>query len=175
MDVVRSVITAWTSAFTESAALATSVIAVHVIAMFVGGGLAIGADRVILRAGADNQQTRRIRLSDLASVHTSVIVALGLTMGSGLALLAADWELLVTSVVFWIKMVLVVVLLFNGLIMRRIEQRLLTQELPAPETSVDRSSAEPTAAMWRALRGTAKASRALWLLIVTLGVMLSNG
>jgi hypothetical protein len=90
--------------------------------------------------------------------HRSVIVALVLSLLSGLALLAADLDTFLGSWVFWAKMWLIVALLVNGALMTRSERRLR----------------EGRTDQWGRLRVLAFTSLFLWLVITYAGVALVN-
>jgi len=164
----------WADIFAEHTALATAVIAVHVLGMFVAGGMAIGADRAILRAPTGTAEAMRAVVADLATTHTVVIGALGLTVASGVALFASDVPTFSVSKVYWIKMGCVAALLVNGLRMRRAEHTVLRRLEGAPSHTAEMPVPAPFAE-WRGVRSTAMVSFILWLVTVLLGVILTNG
>jgi predicted tellurium resistance membrane protein TerC len=87
-----------------------------------------------------------------------IIVSLALVAASGVLLFASDFETYLYSRFFWIKMGLVVLLMINGTILWRAEQR---------ASAGDRDA-------WRTLRITAIASITLWFLTTLGGVALPN-
>jgi len=103
-------------------------------------------------------------------VHPYVISALVLSFASGIALLTADLDTFLVSKVFWLKMGLVLLLLANGAVMRRLENALQrVAEGPVNGTNVLRAST-----LWDRLRMVAIVSLLLWLTITFTGVALVN-
>lgn len=105
IDRLHSILAPWETLYAESTVLSTAVLTIHLVALLVGGGLALGADLATLRS-SDGQQ--------LQAVHRPVMLALVAILVSGLLMFAADVTVYATSIVFWLKMALVVALLFNG-------------------------------------------------------------
>jgi uncharacterized membrane protein len=140
--------------------LPVAVLFVHLLALLVGGGLAISADRATLRAvrGAADERTRQ--LATLATTHRPVVTALGLALLSGALLALADVEELAASAAFWIKIALVLLLLANGGLMTRTE-------------AAFRGAADD-ARLWGRMRTHALASAALWIAVVLAGTVLAN-
>lgn len=162
LDALAARLEGWSTLFADRPAVAVGVLAVHVVSMFVAGGLALGADRAVRRS-TDASLAAPALLDDLASTHRLVIVALAFTVASGTLLLASDIAVFARSRVFWTKMALVLLLLGNGIRMRWTERRL------------SRSGRGPhTAAAARALRRAAATSAVLWPAVVVLGVILGN-
>jgi hypothetical protein len=150
--------TSWGSLYANHAALRTLVEFIHVGALIVGGGLAVMTDRALLQSQAGDAAARRHLLGTLHGTHRLVIVSIVLILVSGGLLFASDFQTFVTSRFFWAKMGLVVLLLVNGLVLRRAEQRALAGHHAA----------------WVTLRATSVASVALWLLTTLAGVALPN-
>ncbi len=151
----------WAKVYGHSNVLATIVGFLHIAPIVVGGGLAIATDRSTLRLRQDEPDARARHLAELGAAHGVVLGALALSLLSGLALLAADLETYWGSWIFWVKMALIAVLLANGAVMTRIEQRL-------------RAAGPAADAHWRRLRTIAFTSLALWLTITLAGVALMN-
>lgn len=171
---LASLVQPWADLYAEQTALATAVIAVHVLGMFVAGGMAIAADRAILRAPAGTAEAMRAVVADLATTHSVVIGALAFTLASGVALFASDVPTFSVSKVYWSKMACVAALLLNGLRMRRAERTVLRSLDGAPIHTAEMPVPAPFAE-WRGVRSTATVSLVLWLVIVVLGVVLTNG
>lgn len=155
---VVDLVAPWASLYADSKVVTTVVTFAHVGGLLVGGGIAIAADRSVLRA-SDGVSRQRV-LDELTDAHRSVIGALAAILLSGALLAAADLEAHWASKVYWMKMLLVGLLLANGYRMRRIESRMI----PA---GVD-------AGHWSSLRGAAATSVTLWLLTTLAGVALVN-
>jgi hypothetical protein len=151
----------WADFYSDSKAAETAVTFLHLGGLLLAGGLAIAADRHTLRAMKRAASDRHGHLAELATVHRWVLSGLAVIVVSGLALLAADLETFWGSWIYWIKMGLVVVLLYNGFVMTRVE-RALTRD--ASETSPS----------WRKLHRIAVRSLLLWFMTAAVGVALVN-
>ena len=149
----------WATFYGDSLFTQTIVTFAHVGGLLVGGGIAIATDRATLRMTSDVD--RRRHLLEIAHIHRAVVTALVIVILSGIALATADLEAVWGSWIYWVKMLLVALLLANGARMRRIEQGAM------PEPVI-------TGAQWSALRGSAMASLILWLAITLAGVALIN-
>ena len=132
----------------------------HIAPIVVGGGIAIGLDRLSLRLSKGDSLDRGRHLDELARTHNLVIYSLSMSIISGLALVASEIDNFPTSWIFWVKMALIVILLVNGLRMKSIE------------TSMARNG--PSEADWARLHTVAISSITLWLTITFLGVALSK-
>jgi hypothetical protein len=150
----------WASFYRDSKVAEIGVEFAHIGGLVLSGGIAVAVDRASMRVIGRPAEERRVHLRELAAVHRPVIIGLVVVTLSGLLLLAADVETYATSVAFWIKMGLIVLLTANGLAMQASEKRLgrNVDDMPA----------------WMLLRRTSWASRALWLLITLVGVVLVN-
>lgn len=155
----------WKDTYDNSTQLATSVIALHLTALLVGGGLAIAADRATLRVPDVSAEERQRQVAELGSVHRPVLAALTILFVTGIALTAADLETYIASPVYWVKFGFIVLLLANGLVMSRTERALGGgTTLPAPRAE----------SLWRRMRWSAWASIALWVTTLVLGTALVN-
>lgn len=68
--------------------------------MFLGGGIAVAADRTTLRLSAEQPGERARQLAKLADVHRPVLIGIALLFVSGIALALSDLENFLTSRVF---------------------------------------------------------------------------
>ena len=150
----------WQSAYGDSAFLPTAVTAVHLIGMLVAGGLAIAADRATLRVTGEVEGERERHLGELNAIHRPVLIGLGVLIASGLAMVAADIVTFLGSPVYWVKMGLVVLLVFNGVVLERTETSLRTGKASAGE--------------WKKLRLSAITSVLLWIATLVTGVVLTS-
>ena len=150
----------WASAYGNSKLLMNGVMFGHVGGFLIAGGLAIAADRAVIRATSAGPDARRVHLSEFHAVHAPVLVGLAVTFATGLLLFLADVETFATAPVFWIKMGFLALLLLTGSGLRKAAHRLDAGEAPDRE--------------WQALRRSAAASTLLWLVAVLTGVMLVN-
>lgn len=161
----------WADLYSASAWLPTVVIALHVVSLFGGGGIAIAADRRVLRATPGSSEAFLAVAEDLQSTHGVVIGSLALMVASGVALATADLGTFATSLVFWGKMGCFAILMANGLLMRQTETRLLTNARNTIEMSV---AGPEVTGPWAALRRHAWVSLVFWFAVVLLGVCVAN-
>jgi hypothetical protein len=157
----------WNHAFAHSKWISGSVTGAHIIALLFGGGFAIAADRLTLRAHSRDRAVRISQLREVQAVHPPVLAGLAVLFISGVLLALSDVETFLPSPVFWIKLALVALLLVNG--------GLLTGTERALNAAV--SAAEPPAgeeALWSRARTLAWSSIALWTATAVAGIVLSN-
>jgi hypothetical protein len=155
----------WAALYGDSVVVSSSVTFAHIAGLLFGGGLAIASDRATLRALKGSADDRSRLLMELASSHRWVLTALALIFVSGLLLALSDVKTFGTSIVYWTKMGLVVLLLANGALLQRTERHLRAVELRDP-------FAPDVKRRWSQLRLTAIASMTLWTLIALAGVIL---
>ena len=148
----------WARLYADSKLLSTGVIYVHLAGLLLGGGAAVAADRETLKAAREPEPARADHLAFLGTVHTIAIAGLGMLAASGAAMLLADLETFWSAKAFWIKMSLIVLMLANGLLMRRAEQSART--LPGKA--------------WGQLRATSIASLVLWFAILLASTILAG-
>jgi uncharacterized membrane protein len=161
----------WQSLYGDSKVVPAVVTTVHLVAMLFGGGYAVAADRATLRALPGNAADARRQLGELRTLHVPVVTALIVLFISGVAMAAADVATFASSPVFAAKLGVVILLLANGLLLRRTEHALerLADPLPADEVLARRHDT-----LWRRLRMTSWASAALWTAAVVTGVFLTS-
>lgn len=147
----------WKATFSDSKIAEIAVTSVHLLAVLIGGGLAVSADRATLRALRGDPLERNRIIEDLADTHRPVLIALSVLFVSGLALATADIDTFAHSTVFLVKMSLVVLLLANGALLVRTERSL---------------HRNPTEQCWRRLHLVSWISLTLWMGIVVAGVTL---
>lgn len=149
----------WQAFYGDSRITEIAVTSVHVVAMLVGGGIAVAADRLTLRATRREGADRHAMLEELQAVHRPVKIGLAALFLSGVALAASDVETFAASPAFLVKLGLVVLLSVNGLFMLRTE-RLLRREV--------------TEKRWGMLRLASWLSLLLWISTAVVGVVLVN-
>lgn len=152
----------WNSLYADSKIVASLVTGIHLVGLLFGGGLAIAADRSTLRALKRAPADRAAALAELHAVHRPVLIALGVTFASGIALAAADVETFLGSPIFWGKLGIVALLLINGGVLRHTERGLR------------RDGAVTETRLWRRLATTAYLSLFLWTCTVLAGTVLVN-
>ncbi|MFL5607236.1 MAG: hypothetical protein ACJ8AD_12370, partial [Gemmatimonadaceae bacterium] len=113
---------------------------------------------------AEDGERRRVLRAARPS-RRAIAVALGVAMISGLLLFFADLEAFAVSRVFWMKMILVVLLLANGVVASRLEARLLRE---------DDAAADHRERLWRRRRASARAAAVLWFALVLSGSALAS-
>jgi hypothetical protein len=150
----------WAHLYNDHSNVSAGVAFLHLGGLLAAGGFAIAADRGTLRAFAGDAAARRSHVAELGAVHRPVLLALTVVMASGVLMLAADLESLITSPVFWVKMALVAALLANGLGLTRAGQRLERE----PDSETD----------WLKLRRWSLSSLALWFAVTLVGTFLTN-
>lgn len=170
-DALTTFVQPWADVYAESSWVPTAVIAVHVLAMFVAGGIALGADRRVLQVASDSTAGLLAVVNDLRGTHRVVIAALVVTVLSGVALFTSDLGTFWDSRVFWLKMGTLLLLLFNGLRMRRSETRFLSA---AGEHGEPVTGGSVMSTSWRSLQSHAWVSFAGWLMVVLLGAIVAN-
>jgi len=152
----------WSTLYGDSTVLSVTLTFAHLGAMMIGGGLAIGADRIVLRVGMPADGAARVALADaVGDVHRPVVIALAISAISGVAQLAADLEALAVSKVMWVKLGLLLALAINGALMLR------------DEAALRRNAGGPRA--FARLRLRAITSLVLWLAIMLAGIGLMQG
>jgi uncharacterized membrane protein len=147
----------WQSAYSDSTPLSTTVTALHLIGMLIGGGLAIAADRATLRIADEQPGERERHLGELNAIHRPVLIALTVLFVTGVAMVTSDVVTFLTSPILWLKLALVALLVFNGVVLERTETAL-------------RRGSEPS--LWRRLRVAAVCSIGLWIATLVVGTVL---
>src|SRR5215475_4238105 len=100
---VTSFLENWNSFFSNHAVIRTFIGFVHIGGLVLGGGCAIAADRMTLRAAKRSAAERLYQLDALRNTHRIVLVSLAAVAVSGLLLFAADSETFLYSRFFWMK------------------------------------------------------------------------
>ena len=154
----------WNSLYSDSKAVASGVTGVHLVGLLFGGGLAVAADRSTLRALKRPPSDRGAALAELHAVHRPVLIALAVLFASGVALATADIETFLSSPVFYLKLVIVALLLANGAVLERTE-RALRRGAGGPHAETR---------LWRRLKATTCLSLFLWTCTVVAGTVLVN-
>jgi uncharacterized membrane protein len=161
---IEELLAPWQSAYSDSSLISTTVTALHLIGMLIGGGLAIAADRTTLRVPETVPGTREYHLGELEAVHRPVLGAMALLLVTGIAMIAADVKTFLTSPILWIKLGLVALLVINGVVLERTESRL--------RQITDSSEAAHSHKLWTRLRVNARVSVALWIATLIAGTVL---
>lgn len=155
----------WASLYSDSKAVSSTVTFFHLGGLLFAGGLAVASDRATFRALRGTDEDRSRLLVDLGSAHSWVLAGLSVIFVSGLLLALSDVKTFGYSPIYWTKMSLVVLLLVNGSLLQRTEQKLRAGGLLTQSTA-------PRQQLWSRLRFAAATSMALWTAIVLAGVIL---
>jgi len=174
LETLTTLLLPWSELYADSTWIPTAILAVHVLALFGGGGIAIAADRRVLMATPGTREAYRAAAEELRATHAIVIGSLAMMVVSGVALAASDIGTFAVSKVFWTKMATFMVLIANGAYMRRTESRLLAAATDA-DVVLDQTTPWPSPHRpWAMLRRSATVSLVSWFIIVLLGVVLSD-
>lgn len=109
----------WNSYYGNHQALSVTIRYVHLAALLVGGGTALALDREIFGLRRSAPHVRDATIARLNRAHSLVIGSIAFIVASGLLMAGADVETYLASPTFWIKMVLVAILLANGAVLSR--------------------------------------------------------
>jgi hypothetical protein len=164
MTIVETLVTTlkpWADFYGSHKGVQAGVEFAHVGALLVGGGFAIASDRAALRAMKADMEHKKHVLSEFTSVHKPVLIALSISVLSGLVMLASDIGTFLVSPVYWTKMVLVILLLTNGYFIKRADERL-------------NADPSPGNVAWKHFKFSSIASVTLWLSITLAGIILLN-
>lgn len=150
----------WAAFYSDSKVAQGTLMFAHVAGMLWGGGLAIAADRALLKMRNAMAADRARLLAEVSRLHPSVIGGLALSALSGVLLFAADLETFATSPLYWGKIAAFALLLLNGRWLQVQERRL--QKAP-----------EKMAAKWGILSLASTFSITLWFVVTLGGVLLT--
>ena len=166
--VLKSIETAvqpWSDFYSNSTAVSSTLMFFHLAGLLFAGGLAVTSDRATFRAWRGTEDDRSRLLVELGNAHAWVLGGLVIIFASGLLQALADVKTFGPSPIFWTKMSLVALLLINGAVLQRTEQKLRAGALLS-------QTAPPAQRLWMRLRFTAGVSVFLWTAIVLAGVVL---
>ena len=174
LETLTTLLLPWSELYADSAWIPTTVLAVHMLALFTGGGIAIAADRRVLLSTPSTREAYQAAAEDLRTTHAIVIGSIAIMVVSGVSLAASDIGTFAVSKVFWAKMATFTVLIANGAFMRRTESRVLAAATDAG-VAIDTTTQSPSPRVpWAVLKRSATVSLVSWFGIVLLGVVLSD-
>jgi hypothetical protein len=148
----------WAHLYADSKAVSAGVNYLHLAGILVAGGFAIVTDRASLHLSRAGGTDVLKELERGEGVHAWVLGGLAVTLASGLLQLFSDLHTFLTSPLFWIKMGLIALLLFNGWVRLRAER--------------DLESGSTTA--WGRFHLTSVVSLVLWFCVLLAGVFLTT-
>jgi len=174
LETLTTLLLPWSELYADSAWIPTTVLAVHMLALFAGGGIAIAADRRVLLSTPGTREAYQAAAEDLRTTHAIVIGSIAMMVVSGVSLAASDIGTFAVSKVFWAKMATFTLLIANGAFMRRTESRVLAAATDAG-VAIDATTQSPSPRVpWAVLKRSATVSLVSWFGIVLLGVVLSD-
>ena len=150
----------WNALYSDSKAVSSAVVFLHLVPLLLAGGAALSADRATLRAARDSAEERTRQLRELARAHGLVLGGLALSFVSGVLLFLADVDEYLGSPIFWVKLAFVGLLLVNGFMMTRAERSL--------------ASGGDETTLWARLRTISLLSQFLWIATTLVGVVLMS-
>jgi uncharacterized membrane protein len=150
----------WNALYSDSKAVSSAVVFLHLVPLLLAGGAALSADRATLRAVRGSVEERTRQLSDLSRIHALVVSGLALSFVSGVLLFLSDVDEFLGSPFFWVKLGLVGLLLLNGFMMTRAEKAL--------------ASGGDQTTLWARLRTISVLSQLLWISTTLAGVVLMS-
>lgn len=150
----------WNNLYSDSRAVASAVLFFHLVPLLVAGGAAVTMDRSALRATRGSADDRSRHLGELARTHPVVLGGLALSIASGVLLFLSDVDEFLATPAFWVKLVLIGLLLLNGFMMTRTERAL--------------GGARDDVTLWARLRTISVLSLILWIATTLAGVVLTN-
>ena len=109
---LASLCSSWSSYYGNHQALSVTIRSLHLLALVVGGGTAVAADRRVLTSR--HAATLADAVVYLQRSHRIVISAFVVIVVTGLLMALADVETYSVSTLFWTKMGLVSLLMANG-------------------------------------------------------------
>lgn len=161
VETIAGLVQPWAELYRGSDLLQFGIHVTHLAGLAVAGGTALGADRLALRLGRRPPAQRQAFLAGLQSKHRRVLTALAFVIASGVLLLLAQVRTHLPSPFFWMKMLALGLLLWNGTLLRATERRLLAR----PDHTRDD---------WKPMETHAKRSVGLWVAVALLGLVLTT-
>lgn len=159
----------WQTLYSEHTSVSTLVLFVHLAALVGSAGLAVATDRAIVATTSSDGDERVRKLAELSRSHRAVLTALGASFGSGLLLLLADFEAFMGMPAFWLKMLLIGLLISNASLMRRTESKMQLNAIGAMGSNSPQSNK-----LWAGIRRHAWTSLTLWFAIVLAGTVMTS-
>lgn len=156
----------WKTYWADHTSVSNAITAGHVVALLLGGGLAIAADRMTLRVVRRSAPERAMHAQELHDTHRPVVIAIAFIVLTGLLMLGSDIAEFVAKPIYWIKMGMVVLLLINGLMLQRAEMRVLAGTTNSNAMSPD--------GLWKHIALYARFSITLWIAITVAGIVLAG-
>src|ERR1035437_4472381 len=161
IETLEAALKPWADFYDHTKPVQAGVEFLHVGALLLGGGFAIASDRAALRSLTAGLEEQKHVLREFATIHRPVLMALSVSVISGLLMLASDVGTFLVSPVFWTKMSLIVLLLANGYLVKRTDEQLSADPSPGNRA-------------WGRFRFGSYASVTLWLCTTLAGVILLN-
>jgi hypothetical protein len=152
------VIAWWSSYYGNHQIASVSIRFLHLAGLILGGGTGLFADRQVLGAVWAGSEERVAVLATLNRAHPHVVSWILIVGVTGVLMTTADLTTFLVSKVYWIKMVLVGLLIANGIVLLLVERR--TRRLGV-------------SAGWPRLVTVSTISAILWLTTLFMGTLLT--
>jgi len=123
LSLLASVITAWSSYYSDHQLLSVTIRFFHITGLVLGGGAGLWTDWRILRTAQTGTSEKEAVIKLLSRAHVYVIPWMIVLVGTGVLLTAADTAAFFVSRVFWVKISMVVLLVLNGIALLLLENR----------------------------------------------------
>jgi hypothetical protein len=162
----------WQALYGDSKWLPIAMTSLHLLAMLIGGGLAIAVDRNTLRFCKHPPDDCDKHVREMAKSHRPIVIAMWVMLLTGIAMSASDIETFAVSPVYWVKLGHVALLVLNGGALLKAERAVRVAGIA--EDNPDRPGLQRQARVWTTLRVTAVMSLLLWSATLIVGVMLVN-
>jgi hypothetical protein len=166
MSVVESlanVFAPWQSMYADNSGISVTITAIHIVALLIGGGLALATDRSTLRVLRRTAPERALHAAEIRDVHRPVLLSLLALAASGLLMATADIEEFLANPVFWVKMGSIALLLANGYMLQKRENAVLENRTDSYATADS---------LWKKIGFHSRVSMGLWIFITIAGVVL---
>jgi hypothetical protein len=161
----------WQALYAESRTVPAVVTSCHLVALLFGGGVAVATDQAVLRVGRWDGTGRRRAVVEARALRCQVVAAVGALTLSGAALAAGRPGTSLTSPLFALKVLLLLLLIANSLVCSRIEETLRALARATPAEQGDRWVEEQQ--LWEGYRLAACVSLVLWSATTIVGAVLS--
>lgn len=176
LNAFTTALSSWTSFVDAHRGVEDVLMFIHLSTLAVGGGLALIADGLTLRAAFGDPELKARQLDRLRSWHKPILAGLAACCASGVLLAATDFEEFASSGVMGLKLGLLALLVLNGLVMLWAERGrtpvgVITTSVGSSRTGMT-TTVTPRQANWRLLSKAAMASAALWIAIAITGTQL---
>ncbi len=121
LESLNDFLSPWASYYGDHTWLSNAVTFLHLAGLLWGGGRAVTADLVTLRSRGFDEFQSAGHLKFLKASHRDVLIGLTVATISGLLMFTSDFDHFLKAPIYWAKIAGVVVLLGNGIFLKRAE------------------------------------------------------